>query len=256
MKIVGFKNSIKILGEILRKNSPTILTSLSVAGLLTTVILAVKVTPEAVDKIKADSRKNHDGDPYAYTKKEAIVSAWQYYVPAVAMGTFTTSCIVMSNSINLRRNAALASMYSLTETTLKEYQAKVVETIGQKKEKAITDAIAEDKVKNNPVGAELIITGKGNHLCFDILSGRYFESDIEKIRKLQNDINHKLISEMWVSLNDVYSKMGLPNIAIGDDMGWNVDKMMEFVFTSALTESGEPCIVIDHQVMPFSTFRS
>jgi len=48
-------------------------------------------------------------------------------------GAATIMCVVGSNSINARRVAALASLYSITETALDEYKAKVVETIGETK---------------------------------------------------------------------------------------------------------------------------
>lgn len=48
---------------------------------------------------------------------------WQCYLPAAIMGGLTIACAI---SINLCHNAALASVYSLTELALKENQAKVV----------------------------------------------------------------------------------------------------------------------------------
>lgn len=260
MKITGLKNSVKVVGELARQNSPSILTGLSVAGLVATTVMAVKATPKALSILFEKEIIDPYGEFYTPLDKKTfkiiVKSTWKVYAPAAGMGAFTIFCIIGSNSINLRRNAALVSMYSLTEATLKEYQAKVVETIGEKKEKAVRASVAEDKVKNNPISNnEIIITGKGDHLCYDVVSGRYFKSDIEKLRKLQNDINQSLISDMWITLNEVYSKMNLSHIAIGDDMGWNVDKLVSFEFSSALAENGEPCIVLDHKNMPFSTFR-
>ena len=62
---------------------------------------------------------------------------------------------------------------------MKEYQAKVVETLGEAKARKIKDEIAKDKVKNDPISnKEVIITGKGDMLCYDVLSGRYFKNNI------------------------------------------------------------------------------
>ena len=55
------------IGRSLKKASPTILTCIGAAGVLATAVLAVKATPKADSLIKADSRRNHDGDPYAAT---------------------------------------------------------------------------------------------------------------------------------------------------------------------------------------------
>ena len=47
----------------LRKASPTILSGLGAAGVIVTSVLAVRATPKALRKIRADSKANHKGDP-------------------------------------------------------------------------------------------------------------------------------------------------------------------------------------------------
>lgn len=86
---------------------------------------------------------------------------------------------------------------------MKLYQEKVVETIGEKKEQQIRDEVAKEQVAKNPVSKnEVIITGGGETLCYDSLSGRYFKSDIEKLRKAVNELNHTMVNDMCASLND------------------------------------------------------
>ena len=97
------------------------------------------------------------------------------------MGGLTIACIISAHTVNHKRNAALASLYSLTEKSLREYQAKVIETIGKNKERQVRNAVAEQNIKENPVSTkEVKITGKGETLCYDAISGRYFKSDVEK----------------------------------------------------------------------------
>ena len=79
----------------------------------------------------------------------------------------------------------------------------MVETIGKKKEQAIRDDIAKDRVTANPV-REVVVTDRGSTLCYDSLSGRYFKSDIETLRKTVNDLNRRMRDEMFISLNDFY----------------------------------------------------
>ena len=54
-------------------------------------------TPKALRKIRADSKTNHDGDPEAYNKLEAVKSAWACYIPAAISGTATIFCIFGAN---------------------------------------------------------------------------------------------------------------------------------------------------------------
>lgn len=254
MQTKGISQTAKNLGGIISKNSPTILTGLAVCGLVTTVIFAVRATPRAMDLIYADSRHEHDGDPYAYSNKEAVKSAWKFYIPAAAMGTVTIACIISSNSINQRRNAALATVYGLTETAFREYKEKVVETIGKNKELKVRDDICADHVAQNPVGRnEVIITGKGNVLCMDSLSGRYFRSDIDKVRKSINSLNEEMLGNigMWISVNDLYDEIGLAHTSQGDMMGWDLDQgTIRISYSSQLTEDEEPCLVLNYDIQP------
>lgn len=61
---------------------------------------------------------------------------------------------------------------------------------------------------------------------------------------------------MWVSLNEVYSEMGLDYIEMGDSIGWDVDEPLEFTFSTKLTDSSgdygkeEPCIVVMYNTLP------
>lgn len=101
----------------LKKASPTLLSCFGAVGVIGTSALAVKATPKALRKIRADSRENHN-DPNAYTKLEAIQSAWIYYVPSVVMGAATIICIFGANILNKRQQAALTSAYALLKSVV------------------------------------------------------------------------------------------------------------------------------------------
>lgn len=246
------------LKNVLTKNSPTILTGVSVAGLISTTILAVKATPKAlaIIEIENDARRLSGlGNSYL-TKSEIVKATWKCYIPTAIMGGATIACIVGGNNVNLRRNAALASMYSLTEASLKEYQAKVVEVIGEGKATKIKDEIKQDRINRNPqVDNEVTITERGEQLCYDSISGRYFTSDIEQIRRVQNDLNRSLLSDMWCSLNELYYGLGLSAIGIGDEMGWTPDAPIEIEFSSMITPNNSTCLVLDYWTNPKYDYR-
>ena len=152
----------------------------------------------------------------------------------------------------------MATAYTLSESALKEYQEKVVETIGEKKEQAIQDAVAKDRIEKNPVSTnEVIITEKGDTLCLDYPSGRYFKSDREKINKAVNELNRRMRDEMYISLNEFYYEIGLSGIGIGEELGWNIDQgYIEPSFSCQLAEDGTPCLVISYLVGPRYDFRN
>ena len=141
----------KQVGFAIKKHSSDILQGIGIAGMVTTVIFAVRTTPKALELIHKDSEENHDGDPNAYTKTEAVKSAWKCYIPAASIGTVSIICLLCASSVTHRRNAALGAAYTLSETAFKEYRNKIINTVGEKKEKAVRDAIDKDHVQNNPV---------------------------------------------------------------------------------------------------------
>jgi len=245
--------SYKDLARALNKNSPTILTGLGVAGLITTVIFAIKATPKALEIIEREKEFRYDeyGDG-SIEPSEIVVLTWQCYIPSLVMGAATIGCIIGANHIHLRRNAALASLFSITETTLREYQAQVRETIGEKKEEMIRGEIAQKHLDETPANQQnVIITGKGDYLCFDEFSKRYFRSDIEKIRQAINEFNYRLIRSQWLSINEFYDLIGLEPIELGDEHGWMAERhILEPKFSTKLATDQEPCLVMDYITKP------
>ncbi len=231
------------------KHSPEILTGLGITGMFSMTVMAVKATPKAMRLIEEKKREEQVD---ALSVGETIKVAWKPYIPVALTGIFSTACLIGANSVNSRRNAALAAAYKLSETAISEYKSKVVETIGEKKEKAIRDKVAEDRVKSDPVTKkEVFITNKGKTLCYDYQSGRYFESDIDEVKKVENKLNKRMLNEMYVSLNDFYEELGLEPSDIGSKMGWNIDMgMIEMDFSSQLSDDGRPCLVIDFNIPP------
>lgn len=250
MKIQKMNGILPRLSKAVQKNSPTILTALSVAGLVSTVILAVKATPKALEILEEEKRLKNDDpestEPVELTFKETVYSTYKCYIPAAIMGTATVICMIGSTKISLRRNAALASAYSIAETALKEYQAKVVETIGENKEKQIREEIAQDRVNNKPTNG-VYIAGSGDSLCLDLSSDRYFKTSVDKLRKAENNLGKEMLNSMWVSLNEVYMEVGLEPIPIGYDIGWDVnrDGLVQFAINACITENDQPCITLD-----------
>lgn len=244
---------IKTVQATMSEHSPEILTGLGIAGMITTTVLAVKATPKALKQIElAEIEKGED-----LTKTELVKTAWKPYIPAVVTCTVSVACLIGANSVNAKRNAALATAYALSETAFSEYKDKVIETVGDKKEQAIKDAVAKEHIENNPVRSnEVIVTEKGNTLCYDIQSGRYFRSDIEKIRKSVNDVNSRLTYENYISLNEFYYEIGLPTIKLGNELGWNIeDGLIDVDFSSQLAEDGTPCLVVDYRIAPRYDYR-
>lgn len=244
-------NFFKGVKSAVSEHSPEILTGIGIAGMITTTVLAVKATPRAMQLI--DEAENERQE--YLTPVETVKVAWKPYIPAAVTGVLSTACLIGASSVSARRNAALTAAYQLSTSALAEYKEKVVETIGEKKERAIHDKIAQDKVdKNPPSKSEVIFTGGGDTLCLDAISGRYFRSDRNKIEKAVNSLNFRMTGgmEMCISLNEFYDAIGLSRLSpMGEDLGWRVDKgLIELHYGAVLSEDNEPCMVITHLMPP------
>ena len=239
------------------KHSPAILTGIGIAGMVTTTVLAIKATPKAMMLI--EERKN-ELNVDKLQPVEVVKTCWKPYLPTVITGAASLACIVGASSVSSKRNAAVMAAYEMSRTAMSEYKDKVVQTIGEKKEQSIRDEIAKDKVAaNQPIEQQVILTEAGNTLCYDSISGRYFKSDINKLRKIENELSKRLRSEMYISLNEFYYEVGLPRIKIGDELGWNINDMnddIELSFSSQLTSDDTPCLIMDYMVGPRYGFEN
>jgi hypothetical protein len=236
------------------KHSPEILTGIGVAGMITSTVLAVKATPKALELINEAKKKEHTDD---LTPIETVKVTWKCYIPAAVTGAVSVACIIGASSVSLKRNAALATAYKLSETALSEYKEQVIETIGTKKEQTVREKVAQKQIDKNPVSVnEIYITGDGDTLFLDPLSQRHFKSDIERIRKAENVINKQMIHDICgsASLNDFYDEIGLERTDLGDIMGWHTEHLMDLDIMSGIAPNGKPCLVIGHHNAPIYNF--
>lgn len=250
---IKLKNGINAIRGFIVKNAPQILTGIGISGMIGSTVLAVKATPKALELLN-DKREELNTDTLTF--KETIATAWKPYIPAGTLCITSVACIISATTISTKRQTALATAYTLSERAFSTYKDKVIETIGEKKEKKIRDEIAQDRVnQDNGEKRQIIITPKGQTLCMDSISGRYFRSDLDTIRKVVNSLNREMTHQNYVSLNKFYSELGLPGIKEGDYIGWNIDRgLIELDFDACITDTDEPCIVIDYNITPDKGF--
>lgn len=224
-----------------RDNSTSLLAATAVTGIITTGYFAAKAGYESAGIIAEAERTT----PYPLSTKEKFLLVWKRYIPATSSGAVGIAAIIGSASINARRTAALTAAYSITEKAFSEYKEKVIETIGDNKERKIRDEIASEKVQQNPPNATNVIVGSGDVLCLELHTGRYFQSDMETLRRAQNDINSKLISQNEATLSDLYYILSIPQTSSSSYSGWTSEKMLSLEFSSQLHE-GKPCLAFDY----------
>lgn len=208
-------------------------------------MLAVKATPGAMEDLKEATEKKGA----RLTPAEAVMTAAPHYIPAGISGLLTCGCMLASTHGLSKRAAGAAAAATIAQNALADTMDKVEEKFGKEKAQETRDEIISEKLaSHHPESGQILRTGRGDHLCYDIYSDRYFYSDVEDLRRAANNFNHQLLGEMWLCLNEWYSHIGLPSIAYGYDIGWNADCMLELSIGTQIAADGHtPCITVDFQ---------
>lgn len=220
-------------------NSPTILTAIGVTGAITTAVLAGKAGFKAAQVL---------GEESPYTEpKEKFELTWKLFIPAIGTGTVTVICIVLANRVSSKRSAAMASAYAVSQEAFREYKTKVIDKLGEPKERKIADEVSQDRV--NKITPPAYIVSNANSLWMDLFSGRYFDCDMETIRAAVNDINEDIIHGNFPSLTEFWEKIGLAKTTESDELGWNTDNLL-YVNYAAAMHDGRPVGTIEFRTIP------
>lgn len=241
---------VKPIQGLIKDNLPAILTATACVGTVTTALLTAKGTTLAIEKV-ADYAEANLRDPSDLSWKEKFGVAYSAYVPAAIAGVSTLVAIVAANRIQYARGAALAIAYAGSEKAFARYRRALEDVGGPKAVEEVKARVAETAVQEAPrPDSQRLVIGSGDVLCYDMFSGRYFNSDIESIRRVENNINYQLNTEGYASLNEFYAGLGVPPISAGEMVGWREANSLSVDFGSQLDPSGRPVLTIDFLVAP------
>jgi hypothetical protein len=229
------------LKTLLTRKSPEIFLGLSIVGYIGSMIVVGATSARLERKRKIIA---------SLPKKEKIALYAKAYGPSIAMGTLTISMMVGGYKTSLDRTSAAIAMYQFVKGSLDDHKAQVLTTIGDKKSKMVEGDNSEKRMRRYPIPEQ--IDGVGSVLCFDDMSGRFFYSDMETLRKAQNDFNESLLNgENMRTLNDFYYDLNIKPIKLGENIGWEVGKqLVSLEFDSKLTSTGKPCLIVRQKNLP------
>lgn len=231
------------------RNAPGILMGIGTVSEVTSVIFAVKVTPAAwnskadaiVDKTaKRDGTAPNETEWLITTGKieaakltipETIKACGKYYIPAAGLQILALLSFWSAHGIDVKRQAVLAGLYSTAQEKLVEYQRKVREMIGEKAEREVGKAIAQDKIDANPPPTtNNYFMDENDELWWSIYDHR-FKSTLNKVKAAMNDANWEMLQHLYISRSELYffldpEKKYIHPSYEDDHVGWNVDKLL------------------------------
>lgn len=208
-----------------KSNSPQILTGAIIFGSITSVVLASVATAKAVRKIdqEEDDRRRYADEKAVNAQKlgfdykkifdenyqpltiwDKIRIGWPYYIPP-----FLSTCGVIGAAIGVRkidddRLAKETLATQAAQTALRTYQEKVVEQIGEKKERKIQESIHEDEIRDRMKDIPEQVIAKydpmsGGAVFYDPKTGQFFLSTYEKVRRAADRANDALRQDEFYS---------------------------------------------------------
>lgn len=247
---------IKTVGTFVKVQSPKILTGLGISAFVSSVIFAVKVTPTAKAKLDKKAKEKNE----KLTPMEVVSETWKLYLPSAISIAVGTTCVISATTINTKRLSALSAVCAASDVALHEYKSKVKEIAGDETAKKVEETIMQTHTTNLQED-DILMAGGGNHntRCYDPYSGRMFWSDKNTLESICNRLGRRMLDDMYISLNDYYVELGLPEINrdIGDMLGWHVrDGIMEFSYDSLLDSKDRPCMVVQAFIPPYVGYQS
>ena len=243
------------------KNSPTILTGLGVAGVFVTGYMAYKAGPKAHDILQAyheDKKiiRPDDKETKRAVLKETAKNLAPVVLPPILMAGVTSACIIGSNKISTKRMAVLSAAYTIADNKLKDYQQKMLETLGEQRTSKVKEAIAKDhldKAELKEPANGVIISGKVP--CLDNYSKQVFYSSAEEIQQVINKLSQEMLNSMaygdesFVELGELYEALGLEQTPYSRDFGWVETDMINGslpIYTTACLRDNRPYLVVEY----------
>ena len=232
--------------KLLKSNAPQILTGGTVVGVIGTAYLAAKGGMKASRILDKEQRNARIRPDLPLPKKAQIQLTWKCYVPAVIVGGATVASAIGSQKMMGKRAAVAATAYSVMEREFAEYRNKVVEELGKGKEDKIRNEIAQEKVRQT-TATEIIQIGEGTQLCCELWTMRYFRSSRESLDRAVAEINRRMITDMYVTLDEFYELIGLDYTSQSHHLGWDGSRPMEIKIQAVMGPNGDPCLAFDYE---------
>ena len=253
---MNLKPYVRTAKSVITANSPVLLLGTTIAGVVTTGVLAAKAGWTARGRVENEIKDRFEasnGDPMdlPLTWQEIAQLTWQEFTLPVISGAGTIAAAVGTHTIHTKRANAMAALYAVTSNQLDDMTERAEELLGPKKAQKLRDELAQKQVDERPLesDSQILMIGDGTEICYDEWSGRYFMSSIPALENAINELNREILNHDDASLNNFYEFVGLPLIRSGENFGWSGAKV-EGRFGSVVTKDGRPAISVSFRTGP------
>lgn len=211
MNTTIIKKNINHICKFVKCNAPTILSGLSVIGVVSTSITVGLATQKSMKRL--DNLNKED----KASKPKVILAVVPPFIPAFLMGGSTIACILGANMLNQKTQASLIGAYMLADNSFKDYRKKLIELHGDEMDQEIRGEIAREHCNYHVLGLE---NPDKKVLWYEPYSETYFELYEREVMDAEYHTNRNFIMAGSITFNGFLEMLGLPSMPNGDEIGW------------------------------------
>lgn len=222
MKRINIRKGAIKVKRFVKKNDSLILLITSVTTSIAGAVMIAKAAPEAkkvIDEVKENAPEDMPKAKLIWEETKAVAPIMA--IPA-AVETLSIASSIGSYKANNKKLAVVTTALATQTSRFEEYQKKVIENFGAKKERDVRDKIISDHVKEQKALPEST-KPDGKQLCFDVATQRLFWSspgEIEKALRKTSDICRRDDGCPVNTFYYVLDNPDLPEVPLGEDSGW------------------------------------
>lgn len=209
----------KIVRSLL-KVAPTVLTAISTVGTLATAYFSHEDTKRAMHIL--DNYKSGFADPNVKIpiKDEIRITGKCYWRTALSVAITIASGIAAN-----RLSAAQIATLTATVGYLAADRKQIVENLrGELSSSHANEIIGPKHLDSDDAwwtpSSTIEETGKGDTLCFESFSGRWFYSSIDEVDLALKHIRERFRDGEYLCMNDLYKELGICVTSLGYEFGW------------------------------------
>ena len=206
-------------GGFVKRNSSTILTCIGAAGVIATAVTAGFGAIKA-SKLMDEAREEKGEELTALETVRAVAPA---YIPPIAIGISTITCIFGANAFNKRQQASLISAYALLKESYSEYRKTVTDIYGEDADEKVKSVICEKKYES----FDFKPNDENMRVFYEETYGDFFEASEADVYYALYHFNRNFQLRGYADVAELHEFLGLPVKDSDEVIGWNMDDYYE-----------------------------
>ena len=211
----------------LSKMMPTLLACAGAIGVGVTAVLAARGHIKAKDIL--DEIEFEEDEPFVERAKTVVIATWKDYGPAVVSGIITVGCVLGSNHVHLKTEAALVGLAGVLGNQIRKMDRSFIKEYGTDKLKEIKKKIFEEdrnldkKFKEFHQKEDKV---EGYDVYYEPFTDQLFSATEKDILKAETELNKRFHTNLEVSLYEFLEMIPDPNLEAlpgTEELKWCMD---------------------------------